>query len=389
MRMVFMGPHPVFPMPDVAAPQMTAMVFYVLLGAVMGVAAALITRLVYFTEDAFEKLPIHWMWWPLIGGLAVGICGYFVPRTLGVGYENISAILSSDWTLKTVAILCVVKLISWTIAISSGTSGGTMAPLFTIGGAMGQVLGGIAAAIVPAAAIDLKVAGLVGMAAMFAGASRAFLACTVFAFEATLQPFSLLPLLGGCAASYLAATLVMKNSLMTEKIVRRGVATTHEYTADLLAQITVREVAGHPVVTLSATQTVGEIRHWFESGKPESNHQGFPILDEANNLVGVLTRRDLLDPEIHGNKLLKDLPGRLPKFVYEDCTVRQAVDHMVRHEIGLLPVMTHDKPPKLVGIVTRKDILSAFKRGLDESTAEAPTIKIPGLRRNSRRSHSA
>ncbi len=113
-----------------------------------------------------------------------------------------------------------------------------MAPLFTIGGAMGQVFGALAAAIVPAAAIDLKVAGLVGMAAMFAGASRAFLACTVFAFEATMQPFSLLPLLGGCAASYLAATLMMKNSLMTEKIVRRGVATTHEYTADLLAQVT-------------------------------------------------------------------------------------------------------------------------------------------------------
>ncbi len=389
LRLVFQGPMPVFPMPDVAAPIISAMVFYIFLGAVMGIAAALITRLVYFTEDAFEKLPIHWMWWPLIGGAVVGICGYFVPRTLGVGYENISAVLSNDWAVSTVAILGVVKLISWTIAIGSGTSGGTMAPLFTIGGAMGQVVGALAAAIVPAAGIDLKVAGLVGMAAMFAGASRAFLACTVFAFEATEQPFSLLPLLGGCAASYLAATLIMKNSLMTEKIVRRGVATTHEYTADLLAQVTVRDVATKKVVTLSATQTVGDVRNWFESGKPEARHQGFPVLDGHGVLVGVLTRRDLLNPEIHGNKQLKDLPPRLPKFVYEECTVRQAVDHMVRHDIGRLPVMTRGKPPKLVGMVTRTDILSAFKRGLDESTTEAPTLKIPGLRRRKKSSRTA
>ena len=190
-----------------------------------------------------------------------------------------------------------------------------------------------------------------------------------------------MPLLAGCAASYLASTLVMKNSLMTEKIIRRGVATTHEYTADLLAQVTVREVAAKKIVTLSATQTVGEVRNWFTAGSPDSRFQGFPILDESKNLVGVVTRRDLLNPEIHGNKQLKDLPPRLPKFVYEECTVRQAVDHMVRHDIGRLPVMTHDKPPKLVGMVTRSDILSAFKRGLDESTTEAPTLKIPGLRR--------
>jgi chloride channel protein, CIC family len=379
MRIIFEGGHPVFPMPNVAAPGIGAMAFYVLLGGLMGVAAAAITRLVYFVEDSFEHLPIHWMWWPALGGLAVGLIGYFSPRTLGVGYDNITDILSNKWTLQAVAVLCLMKFVSWTFAISSGTSGGTMAPLFTIGGALGQVVAGVAIATIPS--IDLKLAALVGMAALFAGASRAFLASTVFAFEATLQPFSLLPLLGGCAASYLVAAMLSKTSLMTEKIVRRGVAAPHEYEADLLAQVTVREIATRKVVTLSATQSVAEARRWIAADGPDASHQGFPIVNADGVLAGVLTRRDLLNSQVAEQKLLKDLVARLPKFVHDDCTVRQAADHMVRHGIGRLPVLNRAKPPQIIGIITRSDILSVFRRGLDESTSEPPTLKMPSLRR--------
>jgi CBS domain-containing protein len=369
-------------MPNVAAPGFMAMTFYIFLGALMGVAAAGVIRIVYFMEDTFERLPIHFMWWPVLGGVVVGLIGFFAPRTLGVGYGNITAILSHDWPLQAVAILCVMKFLSWTVAIASGTSGGTMAPLFTIGGALGQVIAGVAAAVVPAAAIDLRVAGLVGMAAMFAGASRAFLASTVFAFEATLQPFSLLPLLGGCAASYLVAMLLMKNSLMTEKIVRRGIAAPHDYTADVLAQVLVRDVATRPVVTLTATQTVAEVRRWIAADGSAASHQGFPIVNSTGVLVGVLTRRDLLNPQISEQQQLKDVVVRLPKFVHDDCTVRQAADHMVRHSIGRLPVLSRAKPPQLMGIVTRSDILSAFRHALDDAVREPPTLKMPRLRRN-------
>jgi H+/Cl- antiporter ClcA len=388
MRFVF-DPHrgPVFPMPDVHAAGIGAMAFYIVLGAVMGLAAAAVIRIVYATEDAFEKLPIHWMWWPALGAIAVGVCGYFAPRTLGVGYGNISDTLKNngDWPIKAVAFLCVMKFISWNISISSGTSGGTMAPLFTIGGALGQVLGWIGISLIPAAGIDLKVAGLVGMAAMFAGASRAFLASTVFAFEATEQPFSLLPLLAGCAASYLVASLLVKNSLMTEKIVRRGVAAPYDYTPDVLAQVTVRDVASKHVIALSVNQTLQQVRSWIAADGAEAQHQGFPIVDSTGVLVGVLTRRDVVSSKSADGTALKDLITRLPKFVYEDCTVRQAADHMVRHNIGRLPVMSHEKPPKLVGIITRSDILSAFKRGLDDSTREAPTLKVPRLRRGAQK----
>ena len=382
MRFVFGHSGPVFPMPDVVTPSIAAMAFYIVLGAAMGLAAAAVIRIVYATEDAFEKLPIHWMWWPAFGAIAIGVVGFFVPATLGVGYGNIDNILSAKLTLSAVAILCFAKFISWTISISSGTSGGTMAPLFTIGGALGQTLAGLAAAVVPAAAIDLKVAGLVGMAALFAGASRAFLASTVFAFEATEQPFSLLPLLAGCAASYLVASLLVKNSLMTEKIVRRGVAAPYDYMPDLLGQVLVRDIAAKHVIALSANQTLAQVRQWIAADNPDSRHQGFPIVEPNGVLIGVITRRDLASSKAADTSPLKDLVARLPKFVYEDTTARQAVDHMVRHDIGRLPVMSHDKPPKLVGFITRSDILSAFKRGLDESTQEAPTLKVPRLRRN-------
>ena len=228
------------------------------------------------------------------------------------------------------------------------------------------MLAGLSAMVLPGIGIDLRVAGLVGMAAMFAGASRAFLASTVFAFEATEQPFSLLPLLGGCAASYLISMLLVKNSLMTEKIIRRGVAAPLDYTPDVLQQVLVRDIASKHVVALSAKQTLGQVRQWIAADGPDSQHQGFPVVD-GEVLIGILTRRDFLTSKATENTALKDLISRLPKFVYEDTTARQAVDHMVRHDIGRLPVMSHDKPPKLVGMLTRSDILSVYRRGLDET----------------------
>ncbi len=381
MRVIFNGSaDPVFPMPAVAAPHFMAMAFYIFLGCIMGVAAAAVTRILYAVEDAFEHLPVHWMWWPAIGAVAVGVIGYFEPHTLGVGYSNVSDIISNHWSTRFVAWLCFAKFVSWAIALGSGTSGGTMAPLFTVGGGLGQVLGALAIALFPAAGIDPKIAALVGMAAMFAGASRALLASTVLAFETTLQPMALLPLLGGCAASYLVTTLLIKGSIMTEKIIRRGVQTPHEYSPDQLEQVLARDVATKHVIALSAKQTIGQVRQWLAADGPDARHQGFPVV-EGEVLVGVLTRRDFLESKAVETTALKELITRMPKFVYDDTTVRQAVDHMVRHDIGRLPVMSHDKPPKLVGMLTRSDILSVYRRGLDDSAQEAPTIKVPRLRR--------
>ncbi|WP_426287448.1 chloride channel protein [Luteibacter sp. E-22] len=222
VRFALEGPGPVFPMPALAAVAPQALVVYALLGMVMGVAGVFITRLAYGIEDAFEKLPIHWMWWPALGGLVVGAVGYVMPGTLGVGYENITDVISGHLGIMAMALLAVAKLLSWSVALGSGTSGGTLAPLFTIGGALGGVCGWALAAW-PPLHVDPHMAALIGMAALFAGASRALMTSAVFVFETTMQPHALLPLLAACTTAYLVSGLMMRHTIMTEKIARRGV----------------------------------------------------------------------------------------------------------------------------------------------------------------------
>jgi H+/Cl- antiporter ClcA len=222
VRFALEGPGPVFPMPALAAVAPQALVVYALLGMLMGVAGVFITRLAYGIEDAFEKLPIHWMWWPALGGLVVGAVGYVMPGTLGVGYENITDVISGHLGIMAMALLAVAKLLSWSVALGSGTSGGTLAPLFTIGGALGGVCGWALAAW-PPLHVDPHMAALIGMAALFAGASRALMTSAVFVFETTMQPHALLPLLAACTTAYLVSGLMMRHTIMTEKIARRGV----------------------------------------------------------------------------------------------------------------------------------------------------------------------
>lgn len=234
---------------NVATASNLAIFGYSVIGIILGVLSVLVTRVVYFIEDMFEKLPVHWMWWPAIGGLAVGIVGYFAPRTLGVGYENIQDLISGSLPLKMVLSLCVLKFLSWAIALGSGTSGGTLAPLLTIGGASGALLGGISLYFFPNVEITVSVAALVGMSAMFAGASRALLTSIIFALEATGQFNALLPLLASCTAAFVVSFFLMENTIMTEKIARRGVKIPHSYHPDILDKINVVEVMQETVAS--------------------------------------------------------------------------------------------------------------------------------------------
>ena len=299
-------------MPNLTQPAGAALSVYVLIGALIGIAAVFVTRAVYFIEDAFEHLPVHWMWWPAIGAVAVGVVGYFLPRTLGVGYYNISDIISNNLGIKFVLYLIVMKFISWSISLGSGTSGGTLAPVFTIGGGLGLALGAAAEKLIPGAGVDVRNAALVGMAAIFAGASRAMLTSAVFAFETTLQPLGLLPLLGGCAASFLVSSLLMRHSIMTEKIARRGVPVPAEYAADFLDMVLVRDVTTPAVVTVRAADTVESVRRWIASGEKGTSHQGFPVLDAQGWLAGVVTRRDILDAAVPGGRSVRELLRRPP-----------------------------------------------------------------------------
>ena len=229
VRAMFVGSTAAFAMPTLADPTALALIAYLVVGALVGVASVWVTRAVYWVEDSFERLPVHWMWWPALGGLAVGIIGVWAPRSMGVGYNNIDEILGGSMLIKTVCVLCAFKFLSWSISLGSGTSGGTLAPLFTLGGGLGAALGSLIVWLAPGLGVDVRTAALVGMASMFAGASRALLASIVFAFETTRQPAGLLPLLGGCTTAYLISWILMPTTIMTEKLERRGVAVISEY----------------------------------------------------------------------------------------------------------------------------------------------------------------
>jgi H+/Cl- antiporter ClcA len=358
--------YPVFELPALHQSSLSAMGIYLLMGMVVGVASVYVTRAVYWVEDMFEHTHVHWMWWPAIGAVAVGLIGHFQPRTLGVGYENISDVLSSKLTVSFVISLCVWKFASWAIALGSGTSGGTLAPLFTIGAGLGFALGAGAAHIFPGAGVALPIAALVGMAAMFAGASRALLASVVFAFETTLQPVGLLPLLGGCTAAYFVSCLMMRNTIMTEKIVRRGVRVPSEYEADIFSQIQVSHVATASPTVVRENETLETIQTRITSNDPLWSHQGFPVVDANGFLTGVVTRRDIIHSEKDRASSIKDLLRRPPILVYDDLTLREAADHMVNHDVGRLPVVSRENPGKVIGIITRGDILKAQRRRIDE-----------------------
>lgn len=367
VRFVLEGSEPMFPMPAVAAPTLPAIAAYIVLGLLLGVVSVGVTKLTYAIEDGFEKLPIHWMWWPALGGVVVGAVGYFAPATLGVGYGNIAAVIAGQVSLGGMVALCLLKLLSWSVALGSGTSGGTLAPLFTIGGAMGGVAGLLLVAWMPWLQVDARMAALVCMAAIFAGASRAFLTSVVFAFETTQQPHGLLPLLGACAASYLVSGLMMRNTIMTEKIVRRGVRVPSEYAADFLDQILVRDACTRDVVTLRGSQPVAEVRQWLHQDQPAARHQGFPVLDDDGRLRGVVTRRDLLDPRVADDALIRSLVRREVLAVQEDHSLREAADHMVEADVGRLIVLSKQAPHRMVGIITRGDLLAAHARRLREA----------------------
>ncbi len=367
MHALFEGSGPMFPMPAIAAPGPTALAAYVMLGALVGMVGVGVTRLTYAIEDAFEKLPLHWMWWPALGGLVVGGVGYVMPLTLGVGYANITAVISGQIGLLGLASLCLLKLLSWSVALGSGTSGGTLAPLFTIGGALGGALGLLAVSLAPWLHIDPRLAALVSMAAIFSGASRAFLTSVVFAFETTQQPHGLLPLLGACAAAYLVSGLMMRHTIMTEKIARRGVRVPSEYSADYLDQILVREACSREVVSLRADQRIADVRVWLAGEAHGARHQGFPVLDADGCLLGVLTRRDLREGTQDELAPVGSLIRRRPLVVHESHSLREAADHMVEAQVGRLVVVAADDPLRVVGILTRGDLLAAHAPRLREA----------------------
>ncbi len=363
LHVQFEGSEPMFPITGAALsdPSLIAMVTYTILGLLIGIGAVVITRSVYAVEHFCEHLPIHWMWRPALGAVVVGIIGYINPATLGPGYFNLDYLLSDHVLMGTAALLCLLKFVSWTISLGSGTSGGTLAPVFTIGGTLAAVLGIETLHLFPNCGIDLRVAALMGMVAIFAGASRAILTSIVFAFEVTRQNSAMLPVLCGCGSAYIISALLMQHSIMTGTLASKGVRVPVEYGADELDQMLVKDVMTPNPFVLRGDQTVAEAAAWLLQSSADAKHQGYPLVNDRGHLIGVLTRRDILAP-IDGTTRLEQLLRRPPVLVYSDCTLRDAVDHMINHDIGRLPVIARGASAKIVGMITRSDVLSVHHR---------------------------
>jgi len=374
-RRVLTGEGVVFAAGSVPQPAAETLPWYLLIGALVGVASVGVTRAVYAVEDAFARLPIHWMWWPALGGLAVGLIGHQWPDTLGVGYTNIEHIVRGDWDIEVVAVLMVAKFASWVMALGSGTSGGTLAPLFTIGGALGVALGWLAQAAVPNANIHLGVAAMVGMAAMFAGASRAVLTSIVFVFETTGQPGALLPLMGGCVLAYLISCLAMRTTIMTEKIVRRGIKVPDEYTADPMDHIHVAQACTQPAHCLRAEDTLGQTLQWLQGFDASSHHQDYPLVDAQGCLLGVLSRRDVFAATVSESDPLASLPTHQAVTIGPHQSLREAVHRLA--ETGAPCLIVFEPSTTMLGILTRADIVRAQQHHATRASSEAERVLRP------------
>lgn len=346
------------------------------IGICGGFCALLLTLAVYTSEDLFHRLKrLHWMWWPALGGLAIGLGGAFQPRALGIGKDVIDDLLYARFTGQLLSVLLpllIVKCLIWAISLGSGTSGGVLAPLLMIGGGVGALVG----CCLPAG--DERLWPLVGMAAVMGGTMRAPLTGTLFALELTQDIKALPALLVASAVAYGFTVLVMKRSILTEKVARRGYHISREYTVDPLELVPVREVMSSGVVTIPAATPVRKVLDdYFLGGK--AAHQAYPVVDGGGKLVGVITRRNLLEDWV-SVKLIKagiEAPGSdviiafdlihsppISILPWESC--RAAAERMAEFGVGRLPVVSPEVPGTVVGMVTRSDLLKPRARSVEE-----------------------
>lgn len=345
-------PGPIFPFQGSMDASFLALGGWVAVGICAGLLSGLLTQLVYGCEDAFQKLPIHWMWWPMIGGLVVGIGGLIEPRALGVGYDNIADMLDGRMLAAAALTLLVVKAVIWSVALGSGTSGGVLAPLLIMGGAMGAVLSGI----LPEATPGFW--PLLAMAATMGGTMRAPLTATFFAVELTGNTHMLVPLIAACAAAHAVTVLLMKRSILTEKVARRGHHLVREYRVDPFALTRVREVMTSNVESVPATMSLHGAAAFLTA--PETRHPSFPVVNADGNVLGVIDPPAILRWRRAGKHrtttLGELLAGSKVTLAYPDEYLEGLSDKLLTANISHLPVVTREGS-RLVGYIGWKDLM--------------------------------
>ena len=357
-----LAPQPIFPVPAHAPLGGVVLLGAAVLGLATGLSAWLMTQAVYRFEDAFQLLNgrLHWMWWPMIGGLIIGIGGLIEPRALGVGYGTIHAELLGQLGLSALALLFVVKLLIWSAGLGSGTSGGILAPVLMLGAAVGGMLGHALPGTTPG------VWALIGLAGAMGGVTRSPFTAIIFAFELTHDQNSLLALLVAATVSHLVSVLILKRSILTEKVARRGFHVMREYAVDPLEATFVREVMDTDVITVTPEQTVGDVYAALPEGSVQRRQRLYPVLDDDAQFVGLLPWSAVLESRDRADLSVGAVMLAPVAVAHWDEILRDVADRMVHQGIGILPVVEHADASRLVGLITQFDLLQARQKLLEE-----------------------
>jgi H+/Cl- antiporter ClcA len=366
-----LGGGPMFSVAPVDFGIPRALPYYLLLGVICGLAAVGFSKLLYWVEDQFEKLPIDDLWWPAIGALGLGIIGYFVPRVLGVGYDTIGDILNANLALKLLLLIMVAKAAALVVSLGSGTSGGLLAPMFMSSAALGGAYAMVIDRVHPSAQLAAGAFALVAMGAVFGAASRAAFTFIIFAFEITRDYNSVLPLmLVSVIADGIAMWLMPKSSIMTEKQARRGMRIHAEYETDVLQQVTVGEMMDRDLPVIPNDISVGELAERIAKRDPSvTKHQGLFIVDAKGDLEAIITRSDILralENDKNGETSVLNAGTRDVLVTYPDEPLHDAAAKMLRRNIGRLPVVERTHLTRVVGYLGRQEIMAARLRRLDD-----------------------
>jgi len=385
LRWTLLGFQPLFPtmhaLPHLA---FTVLLLCAAAGVVGGFIAWLATSLVYLSEDTFRKLPIHWMWWPAIGGLIIGVGGLFEPRALGVGYDVIGILLAGKATLALIVGILIVKTLIWSLSLGSGTSGGVLAPVFMIGAALGSLLAYIFPPVAPGFWALMSLAAVVG------GVMRSPLTGVVFAMELTHQWDALMPLIVASTVAYLLSVLVLKRSILTEKVVRRGTHLTREYSVDPLEVFLVGEIMPRNLMSFRVGANIQDVVKTAASA-PENSQMHrleraqrlYPVLDENNNLVGIVTQHQMLGAALRLGSTpetkIDQIMVRNIVVGYPDMTLREIANLMAASEISSLPIVDRKKPTQVLSVIAMDHILEARLRDVNEERKAERVLKIPEI----------